>query len=134
VKSPHELDIDWFEPEIQLLRGCSRNCENLRVTSRLNKVDTSVNTVVDQFEPVDPVFLLEVRVKSGVNVVHNWFPAVCQLIPKARVRGKLTFHRCLRNHRIRGYRPQSTLALHLLLQYLFVRSVPNCEGEEADRH
>ena len=49
------------------------------MTGRLDKVDTSVNTVINQLEPVDPIFLLEVSVESSIDIVHNWFPAACQL-------------------------------------------------------
>lgn len=49
---------------------------SLRVTGGLDKVDTGVNTVIDEFEPVDSVFLLEIRVESGINVVNDWFPAI----------------------------------------------------------
>jgi hypothetical protein len=45
------------------------------VTSRLDEIDTSVNTVINQFQPVDPVLLLKVGVESSVNVVDNGFPA-----------------------------------------------------------
>lgn len=45
------------------------------MTGRLNKVDASVDTVVDEFEPVDSVFLFEVCVESGINVVDDRFPA-----------------------------------------------------------
>lgn len=48
---------------------------SLRVTGRLYKVDASVYTVINEFEPVDSVFLLEVGVKSRINIVDNWFPA-----------------------------------------------------------
>jgi len=84
-----------------------RGESSLRMTGRLNKVDTSVYTVINQFEPVDPVFLLEVSVESSVDIVDNWFPAAYQL-DCWYSKGQLTFHRCLRNHQIRGYRPQST--------------------------
>jgi hypothetical protein len=47
-----------------------------RVTSRLNEVDTSVNTVINQLFPVDSVLLLEIRVETSLNVVNNWFPTV----------------------------------------------------------
>lgn len=101
---------------------------SLRMTGRLDKVDTSVYTVINQFEPVDPIFLLEVSVESSIDIVHNWFPATCQLVCRYS-KGKLTFHRCLRNHRIRGYRPQSTLALHQLPRYLYFSLFPYLERD-----
>ena len=78
VKSPHELDVDWFEPFFQLRLYIVQR--SLRVTGRLDKVDTRVNTVINQFEPVDPILLLEVSVESSIDIVHNWFPANCQLL------------------------------------------------------
>jgi len=45
----------------------------------LDKVDASVNTVINQLEPVDPIFLFEVGVESSIDIFHNWFPAACQL-------------------------------------------------------
>jgi hypothetical protein len=54
------------------------------MTGRLDKVDTSVYTVIYEFEPVDPVFLLEISVESSIDVVHNWLPATCQLLPITR--------------------------------------------------
>jgi hypothetical protein len=52
------------------------------VTGRLDEVDTSVNSVIDQFKPVDSVLLLEVRIESSINVIDNGFPAECQLDSK----------------------------------------------------
>lgn len=57
---------------------------SLRMTGGLDKVDTSVNTVIYEFEPVDPIFLLEVSVESSIDIVHNWFPAICQLLTTTR--------------------------------------------------
>lgn len=45
------------------------------MASGLDKVDTGVNTIVDQLQPVDPVLLLEIRVKAGLNVVNDRLPA-----------------------------------------------------------
>jgi hypothetical protein len=106
-----------------------RDQDSLRMTGRLDKVNTSVYTVINQFEPVDPILLLEVSVESSINVVHNWFPAAHQLKPRTIRRRKLAFHRCLRNHRIREYRPQSTLALHQLPQYLSISLFPDLERD-----
>jgi hypothetical protein len=78
VKSPHELDIDWLEPVYQLTPDSSELC-SLRVTSRLNKVDTSVYTIINELEPVDSVLLLEVGIESSIDIVHDRFPATCQL-------------------------------------------------------
>jgi len=68
--------------------------DSLRMTGRLDKVDTSVNTVINQLEPVDPIFLLEVSVESSIDIVHNWFPAACQLDLRLVVKSELAFDRC----------------------------------------
>jgi hypothetical protein len=74
VKPPHEFDIDWLKPAVSAELEW-REQISLRVASRLDEIDTSVNTVINQFQPVDPVFLLKVGVKSSINVVDNGFPA-----------------------------------------------------------
>jgi hypothetical protein len=43
----------------------------------LDKVDTRVDTVIDQLVPVHSVLLLQVGVKAGLNVIDNGFPAGC---------------------------------------------------------
>jgi hypothetical protein len=63
------------------------------MTGRLDKVNTSVYTVINKLEPVDPILLLEVSVESSIDIVHDWFPAACQLDLRHR-KGQLTFHRC----------------------------------------
>lgn len=45
------------------------------MAGRLYEVETCVYTVVDNLESVDAVFLLEVRVKPGLDVVDNGLPA-----------------------------------------------------------
>lgn len=45
------------------------------MTSGLNEIQASVNTVIDNFLAVDPVLLLQVGVKTRLNVVHNGLPA-----------------------------------------------------------
>lgn len=47
------------------------------MTGRLDKVYTGVYTVIHQFCSVDPVFLFEVGVESGLDVVDNRLPGVC---------------------------------------------------------
>lgn len=64
--------------EVVQLR-CSTSTEDedsLRVTRRLDEVDASVNSVVDELEPVDPVLLLEVGIKAGIDVVDDGLPAM----------------------------------------------------------
>jgi hypothetical protein len=49
---------------------------DLRMTGGLDKVDTSVNTVVDQLFPVQTVFLLQICIKTSLNIVDDGFPAI----------------------------------------------------------
>ena len=46
-----------------------------RVPGRLDEVDASVHTVVDEFRPVDAVLLLEVRVEARFDIVDDRSPA-----------------------------------------------------------
>lgn len=45
-----------------------------RVACRLNKVDTGMNSVVDNIHSVDLVLRLEVCIVSLLNIFHNWPP------------------------------------------------------------
>lgn len=45
------------------------------MTSRLDKVDTSVNTIIHEFESIHSVFLIEIGVESRFDIIDNWFPA-----------------------------------------------------------
>jgi hypothetical protein len=46
------------------------------MASWLDEVQTSMDAVVDDFTPVDPVFLLEIRVKARLDVFNDRFPTV----------------------------------------------------------
>ena len=46
-----------------------------RVTSWLDEVQTSVDTIIQDFLPVDAVFLFEIRVETGFNVFNDRLPA-----------------------------------------------------------
>lgn len=46
------------------------------MSSRLNKVQASMYSVVDELLPVDSVFLLEVSVKARLYVFEDGLPAV----------------------------------------------------------
>ena len=48
MESPHEFDVEGFE----------------RVAGRLNKVDTRVNTVIDNIGPVWFILCLEIGIES----------------------------------------------------------------------
>lgn len=54
-------------------RTKKRKCA--RVAGGLDEVQAGVNAVVNDFLAVDPVFLLEVGVEAGLDVVHNRLPA-----------------------------------------------------------
>ena len=45
------------------------------MTGRLDEVQAGVNTVVDDLLTVDAVFLFEVGVKPGLDVLDDGFPA-----------------------------------------------------------
>ena len=45
------------------------------MTSGLDEVKTRVYAVVNDFLPVDPVLLLEIRVETRLNVLHDGLPA-----------------------------------------------------------
>lgn len=44
------------------------------MASGLNEVQASVNTVIDDFSPVDAILLFEIGVKAGFNVFNNRLP------------------------------------------------------------
>ena len=46
------------------------------MTGGLNEVETGVNAVVNDFLPVDAVLLLEIRVETRLNILHDGLPAV----------------------------------------------------------
>jgi len=86
MQSSHELDIEGFQSEPSSMTIISPyflfmnglRMTSLRVSGRLNKVDASVNPVVDQFRSVDSVLLLEISVESSFNVVNNGLPSDTQ--------------------------------------------------------
>jgi hypothetical protein len=47
----------------------------VRVTSRLNEIEASVNAIVDDFQTVDTVLLLQVGIEAILDVLDNGFPA-----------------------------------------------------------
>ena len=49
---------------------------DLRMTGWLDEKETSMYTVIYEFESVDTVLLFEVCVESSFNVVDNGFPTV----------------------------------------------------------
>ena len=61
---------------VSSLRNDTSRTEYSRVTGRLDEVQTGVNTVVNDFLPVDAVLLLEIRVETRLNVLHDGLPAV----------------------------------------------------------
>ena len=58
MESPHEFNVEGFE----------------RVASRLNKVDTSVNTIIDNIRPVWFILRFKIRIKSRLDTFQNGFP------------------------------------------------------------
>lgn len=53
----------------------------------LDEVQTCVDTVVNHLLPVHPVFLLEVRIKAGLDVLHDRLPALVVVDEVAKTRG-----------------------------------------------
>jgi hypothetical protein len=83
MQTSHKLDIEGFQarfagrPFSPSSRLAPAKCweGDLRMTGRLDKVDTCVNPVVDQLCPVDPVLLFEVSIEPSLDVVDDRFPA-----------------------------------------------------------
>lgn len=59
VQPPHEFNINLLQ----------------RVSSRLQEVNASMDTVVDNLLTVNSVLLFEIRVEAGFNVLQDGFPA-----------------------------------------------------------
>ena len=55
--------------------------------SWLDEVQASMDAIIHNLLPVDAVFLLQIRVKPGFNVLDDGFPARAEYI---RVRGEMT--------------------------------------------
>jgi hypothetical protein len=49
---------------------------NSRVSSGLNEVKTSVYTIVDDFHTVDAIFLLQIRIKPRLDILHDRLPTI----------------------------------------------------------
>jgi len=47
---------------------------SLRMTRWLNEVQTSVDTVVNNFLTVDPVLIFQILVESRLDVFNDWSP------------------------------------------------------------
>jgi hypothetical protein len=71
VKAAHDLDIKRLE----------------RVTSRLNEVDTGVDTVVDNVHAVDLVLGIQVGIEALLNVLNDWAPGVIVVDKVSEARG-----------------------------------------------
>lgn len=59
---------------------CRVNERHLRVSSWLDEVQTSMDAVIHNLLPVDAVFLLQIRIKPGFNVLDDGFPTVTKYI------------------------------------------------------
>jgi len=46
------------------------------MASSLNEVQARVDTVVDDFGPIDAVLLFWKWIKTGLNILHNRLPAI----------------------------------------------------------
>lgn len=66
------------------------------MTCRLDEVEAGVDTVVNNFLPVDAVLLFEVRVEAGLDVLHDRLPARLKRVSRhARSRTNSTYHSSL---------------------------------------
>lgn len=45
------------------------------MTSRLDEVQARVDTVVNDFAPIDAILLFQIRVEAGLDVLNNRPPA-----------------------------------------------------------
>ena len=81
---------------VSSLRNDTSRTEYSRVTGRLDEVQTGVNAVVNDFLPVDAVLLLEIRVETRLNVLHDGLPAADHNMRTRSMRGHIghTTHRC----------------------------------------
>ena len=72
------IGLSLYEVRYHEGRRNDASCEEIhsRVTGRLDEVQTGVNAVVNDFLPVDAVLLLEIRVETRLNVLHDGLPAV----------------------------------------------------------
>lgn len=53
---------------------------NLRMTSGLNKVNASMDAIINETTTIDSVLLFQVGIKTGFNAIQNWFPAIIILL------------------------------------------------------
>ena len=58
MESPHELDVEGFE----------------RVSGRLNKIDTRMNTIINNVRPMRFILSLKICIKSRLDTFQNRFP------------------------------------------------------------
>lgn len=62
--------------------GANQVQRHLRVTRRLNEVDTGVYPVIHQLCPIHPIFLFKVGIETGFDVVDD-------RLPSTRMRGAI---------------------------------------------
>ena len=80
MKTTHKLNVQGFQTAkcatLLAKRGTrTRKEPDERVTSRLDEVQTCVDSVVSDLDTVDAVLLLEIRIKAGLDVLDDRFPA-----------------------------------------------------------
>lgn len=74
MQSAHDLNVERLE----------------RMTSGLNKVDASMDSVVNDVHTIDLVFCLQICIKSLFNVLDDWTPGIV-------VVDKISETRCVNN-------------------------------------
>jgi len=109
------------------------------VTRRLNKIQAGVDAVVNDFLTVDLVFVVQILVKSGLNVLNNWSPT--RDVSEGKRRGEANRLPLIIVHEItetRGINNGQTEANTILLNVCYVeisdhalRRVTRIENEPA---
>ena len=64
VKSPHEFDVERLK----------------RMAGGLNKVDTRMNTIINDIGPVRLILSLKIGIKSGLDALQNRLPTIISRI------------------------------------------------------
>jgi hypothetical protein len=129
VQPTHEFNVNLLQTihvDQSLPRQGTWKGGRLRVTSRLNEVETCVHAVVNDLNSIDTVFLLEIRIEARLDVLDDGFPAgsrVCELANASQQGGqrRLTCHHCSQSHQSQGCRRRLNEAERRSPRYLYVK-------------
>jgi hypothetical protein len=70
------FNLGRYVREKKLVPETKPQDQSLRVTSRLDEVEASVDAVINYLLPVHTIFLLQVGIKTRLDVFHDRLPAV----------------------------------------------------------